>query len=58
MISDAEVGQTLIDIVVADPTCGELVEHAARIDLVAAKDAERRKEAKYRNRKSVTMFIL
>ena len=57
MISDAAVGHTLIDIVVADPPRGDLVERAARIDLVAATDAERREEAKYRNRTSGTMFI-
>ena len=57
MISDAAVSHTLIDIVVADPTRGDLVERAARIDLVAATDAERRKEAKYRDRTSGTMFI-
>ena len=44
VISDAAVGHTLIDIVVADPTHGDLVERAARIDLVAATDAERRTE--------------
>ena len=44
VISDAAVGHTLVDIVVADPTRRDLVEHAARQDLVAATNAERRKE--------------
>ena len=35
MISDARVG-TLVDIDVANPTRRDLVEHAARQDLVAA----------------------
>ena len=43
VISDAAVGHTLVDIVVADPTRCDLVERAARQDLVAATDAERRK---------------
>ena len=30
VISDAAAGQTLVDIVVADPTCSDLVERAAR----------------------------
>ena len=34
MILDAAAGHTLIDIVVADPTCRDMVERAARIDLV------------------------
>ena len=49
MISDAAVGHTLVDIIVADPTRRDLVERAARQDLVAATNAERRKEAHYRN---------
>ena len=44
VISDAAVGHTLVDIVVADPTRRDLVERAARHDLVAATHAERRKE--------------
>ena len=43
-ISDAAVGHTLVDIVVSDPTRRDLVESADREDLVAAIDAERRKE--------------
>ena len=42
MIADAAVGHTLVDIVVGDPTRRDLVERAARHDLVAATDAERR----------------
>ena len=56
VISDAAAGHTLIDIVVADPTRGDLVERAARKDLVAATNAERRKEAHYRDRTSGTKF--
>ena len=37
----------LFDIVVADPTRRDLVECAARHDLVGAIDAERRKESHY-----------
>ena len=44
VISDAAVGHTLVDIVVAYPTCRDLVERAARQDIVAATDAERRKK--------------
>ena len=44
VISDAPVGHTLVDIVVAEPTRRDLVERAARHDLVAATYAERRKE--------------
>ena len=44
MISDAAAGHTLVDIIVAEPTRRDLVERAARHDLVAATDAERRKE--------------
>ena len=50
MISDAVVGHTLVDIVVADPTRRDLVERATRHDLVAATDAERGKETHYRDR--------
>ena len=50
MISGAGVGHTLVDIVVADPTGRDLVECAARQDLVAATDAQRRKETHYRGR--------
>ena len=57
-ISDAAVGHTLVDIVDADPTRRDLVERAARHDLVAATDAERRKETHYRDRASRTKFLL
>ena len=57
MISDAAVGHTLVDIVVADPTRRDLVERAARQDLVAATDAERRKETHYRDRAAGTKFV-
>ena len=57
MISDAAVGHTLVDIVVADPTRHDLVEHAARHDLVAATDAERRKETHYRYRAARWKFV-
>ena len=50
VISDAAVGHTLVDIVVADPTRRDLVERAARHDLVAARDVQRRKETHYRDR--------
>ena len=49
VISDATVGRTLVDIVVADPTLRDLVERPARHDLAAATDAERRKETHYRD---------
>ena len=57
MISDAAVGHTLVDIVVADPTRRDLVERAARHDLVAATDAERRNETHYRDRAEGTKFV-
>ena len=57
MISDAAVGHTLVDIVVADPTRRDLVECAARHDLVAATDAERRKEIQYRDRADRTKCV-
>ena len=56
MISDAAVGHTLVDIVVADPTRRDLVERAAIHDLVAATDAERRKETQYRDCAAGTKF--
>ena len=49
VISDAAVGHTLVDILVADPTRRDLVERAARQDLVATTNAERRKEAHYQD---------
>ena len=45
------------NIVVADPTRRDLVERAAGHDLVAATDAERRKEAHYRDRAAWTKFV-
>ena len=56
MISDAAVGHTLVDIVVADPTRRDLLEHAAGQDLVVATNAERRKETHYRDRAARTKF--
>ena len=44
MLSDAAVGHTLVDIVVADPTRRDFMERAARQDVVATTDAERRKD--------------
>ena len=57
MISDAAVGHTLVDIVVADPTRRDLVECAARHEIVAATDAERRKETQYRDRAAGTKLV-
>ena len=50
-------GHTLVDIGVADPTRRDLVERAARQDLVAATDAKRRKETHYRNCAARTKFV-
>ena len=44
VISDGALGHALVDIVVADPTCRDFVERVAGQDIVAATDAERRKE--------------
>ena len=57
MISDVAAGHTSVDIVVADPTRRDLVERAARKYLVAATDAERRKEIHYRDRVAGTKFV-
>ena len=57
VISDAAMGHTLADIVVSDPTRRDLVERAARHDLVAATHAERRKETHYRDRAAGTKFV-
>ena len=51
------MGHTLVDIVVVDPTRRDLVERAGRHDLVAATDAERRKETHYRDRGARTKFV-
>ena len=47
----------MVDIVVADPTRRDLVERAARHDLVAARDAELRKEAHHQDRAARTKFV-
>ena len=57
VISDAAVGHTLVDIIVADPTRRDLVERAVRHDLVATTHAERRKETHYRDREVGTKFV-
>ena len=57
VILDAALGHTLVDIVVADPTRRDLVERAARQDLGAATDAERRKETHYPDRAAGTKFV-
>ena len=51
------MGHTSVDIVVADPTRRDLMERAARHDLVAAIDAVRRKETHYRDRAAGTKFV-
>ena len=51
------MGRTLVDIVVGDPTRRDLVERAARQDLVAATDAERREESQYRDRATGTILV-
>ena len=57
MISGAAVGHTLVDIVVANPTRRDLVERAARHDLIAVTNAEQRKETHYRDRAARTKFV-
>ena len=57
VISDAAVGHTLVDIVVADPTRRDLVERAVRRHLTAVTDAERRRETHYRDRAAGTKFV-
>ena len=47
----------MVDIVVADPTRRDLVGRAARHDLVAAIDVERRKGTYYRDRVVATKFV-
>ena len=56
-VDDVAVGHTLVDIVVANPTCRNLVERAARQNLVAARDAERKKETHYRDRAPGMKFV-
>ena len=48
----------MADIVVGDPTRRDLMERAARYDIVAATDAERRKETHYRDRATGIKFVL
>ena len=57
VISDAAAGHTLIDIVIVDPTRGDFVARAARMDLVAVTEAEKCKERRYRDRASGTKFV-
>ena len=57
VILNVAVGHALVDIVVADPTRRDLVERNARPDLVAATDAERRKETHCRDRVAGTKFV-
>ena len=57
VVSDVTLGHTLVDIVVAYPTRRNLVERAARHDLVAATDAERRKVTHYRDCAAGTKFV-
>ena len=57
VISDAAVGHTSVDIVVADPTRRDLVERVAWQDLVIAINAERRKEIHYHDRAAGTKFV-
>ena len=47
----------MVDIVVSDPTRLDLVERANRHDVVAATDAERWKETRYRDRAARTKFV-
>ena len=46
----------MVDIVIADPTRRDLVERAARHDLVAATDAEPKKGTHYQDRASGAKF--
>ena len=57
VISDAAVGHTLIDIVVANPSRRDLVERAATQALVSATNAERRKETHSWDRAVRTKFV-
>ena len=47
----------MVDIVVADPIGRDLVHHAAKEDLDAATDAERRKETHYWDCAARTKFV-
>ena len=55
--TDAAAGHPLVDTVVADPTRRDLVERAAREDLVGSTDAEQRKETHYRDHAAGTKFV-
>ena len=55
--SDPAVRHTLVDIVVVDTTRRDLVERAAKMDPVAATDAERRKETHYWDHAIGTKFV-
>ena len=57
MISDVAVGHTLVDIVVANPIRCDLAKRTVMEDLVAATNAERRKETHYRDRVAGTKFV-
>ena len=57
VISNATAGHTLVDIVVADPTRRDLVERAGGQELVATRDAGRRKETHYRDRAPRMKFM-
>ena len=57
MISDAPKGHNLVEITVTNLTCRDLAERAASYDLVAATDAERRKEIHYRDCAASTKFV-
>ena len=57
VISDATARHTLIDIVIADSTRGDFVARAAQMNLVAATEAEKCKERRYRDRTSGTKFV-
>ena len=47
----------MVDIIVVDSTRRDLVERAARHDLVVATDAKRRKETHYRDRATRTKVV-
>ena len=47
----------MVDIIVADLTRSDLVERAARLDLISATNAERRKETHYRDRAKGTKIV-
>ena len=57
VITDVAVGHTLVYNVVAHPTRRDLVERAARRDLAAATNAERRKETHKLDCAAETKFV-